>query len=213
MSKTEFIEQLRAALNGLSEEDLKKSVDYYEEVIDDRIEDGISEEEAISGLGSIDEIKSRILEDIPIRKIVKEKIKPKRSLAGWEIALLVIGSPVWVPIVLSLIITGLSLYMSFWIIILSLYVTDLSLFLAGILGIVLAFMQTNGFATGLFLSGIGVTLTGVSVLLFFGFNQITKGMFILSKKFVLWLKKLFVGKAPADKTAEEQKDTGTAENN
>ncbi|MCR5012069.1 MAG: DUF1700 domain-containing protein [Lachnospiraceae bacterium] len=193
MSKTEFIEQLRAALNGLSEEDLKKSVDYYEEVIDDRIEDGISEEEAISGLGSIDEIKSRILEDIPIRKIVKEKIKPKRSLAGWEIALLVIGSPVWVPIVLSLIITGLSLYMSFWIIILSLYVTDLSLFLAGILGIVLAFMQTNGFATGLFLSGIGVTLTGVSVLLFFGFNQITKGMFILSKKFVLWLKKLFVG--------------------
>jgi uncharacterized membrane protein len=193
MSKTEFIEQLRAALNGLSEEDLKKSVDYYEEMIDDRIEDGISEEEAISGLGSIDEIKSRILEDIPIRKIVKEKIKPKRSLAGWEIALLVIGSPVWVPIVLSLIITGLSLYMSFWIIILSLYVTDLSLFLAGILGIVLAFMQTNGFATGLFLSGIGVTLTGVSVLLFFGFNQITKGMFILSKKFVLWLKKLFVG--------------------
>ena len=193
MSKTEFIEQLRAALNGLSEEDLKKSVDYYEEMIDDRIEDGISEEEAISGLGSIDEIKSRILEDIPIRKIVKEKIKPKRSLAGWEIALLVIGSPVWVPIVLSLIITGLSLYMSFWIIILSLYVTDLSLFLAGILGIVLAFMQTNGFATGLFLSGIGVTLTGVSVLLFFGFNQITTGMFILSKKFVLWLKKLFVG--------------------
>ncbi len=193
MSKTEFIEQLRAALNGLSEEDLKKSVDYYEEMIDDRIEDGISEEEAISGLGNIDEIKSRILEDIPIRKIVKEKIKPKRSLAGWEIALLVIGSPVWVPIVLSLIITGLSLYMSFWIIILSLYVTDLSLFLAGILGIVLAFMQTNGFATGLFLSGIGVTLTGVSVLLFFGFNQITKGMFILSKKFVLWLKKLFVG--------------------
>ena len=77
MSKTEFIEQLRAALNGLSEEDLKKSVDYYEEMIDDRIEDGISEEEAISGLGSIDEIKSRILEDIPIRKIVKEKIKPK----------------------------------------------------------------------------------------------------------------------------------------
>ena len=213
MSKTEFIEQLRAALNGLSEEDLKKSVDYYEEVIDDRIEDGISEEEAISGLGSIDEIKSRILEDIPIRKIVKEKIKPKRSLAGWEIALLVIGSPVWVPIVLSLIITGLSLYMSFWIIILSLYVTDLSLFLAGILGIVLAFMQTNGFATGLFLSGIGVTLTGVSVLLFFGFNQITKWMFILSKKFVLWIKKLFVGKAPADKKAEEQKETGTAENN
>ena len=193
MNKTEFTEQLRAALKGLSEEDLKKSVDYYEEMIDDRMEDGIPEEEAVNGLGSIDEIKDKILKEIPITNIVKEKIKPKRSLAGWEIALLVIGSPVWVPIMLSLIITGLSIYMTFWIIILSLYVTDLSLFLSGILGIVAAFMQTNGFATGLFLSGIGITLTGVSVLLFFGFNQITKWMFILSKKFVLWLKKLFVG--------------------
>lgn len=193
MNKTEFTEQLRAALKGLAEEDLKKSVDYYEEMIDDRMEDGIPEEEAVNGLGSIDEIKDKILKEIPITNIVKEKIKPKRSLAGWEIALLVIGSPVWVPIVLSLIITGLSIYMTFWIIILSLYVTDLSLFLSGILGIVAAFMQTNGFATGLFLSGIGITLTGVSVLLFFGFNQITKWMFILSKKFVLWLKKLFVG--------------------
>jgi uncharacterized membrane protein len=193
MNKTEFTEQLRAALKGLSEEDLKKSVDYYEEMIDDRMEDGIPEEEAVNGLGSIDEIKDKILKEIPITNIVKEKIKPKRSLAGWEIALLVIGSPVWVPIVLSLIITGLSIYMTFWIIILSLYVTDLSLFLSGILGIVAAFMQTNGFATGLFLSGIGITLTGVSVLLFFGFNQITKWMFILSKKFLLWLKKLFVG--------------------
>ena len=193
MNKTEFTEQLRAALKGLSEEDLKKSVDYYEEMIDDRMEDGIPEEEAVNGLGSIDEIKDKILKEIPITNIVKEKIKPKRSLAGWEIALLVIGSPVWVPIVLSLIITVLSIYMTFWIIILSLYVTDLSLFLSGILGIVAAFMQTNGFATGLFLSGIGITLTGVSVLLFFGFNQITKWMFILSKKFLLWLKKLFVG--------------------
>ena len=193
MSKTEFIEQLRSALNGLSEEDLKKSVDYYEEMIDDRMEDGIPEEDAVSGLGSIDEIKDKILKEIPIANIVKEKIKPKRKLGGLEIALLVIGAPLWVPIVLSLIIMGLSLYMSFWTVILSLYVTDFSLFLSGVFCIVAAFMQTNGFATGLFLSGIGVALTGVSVLLFFGFNQIVKGMFFLSKKFVLWLKKLFVG--------------------
>ena len=61
MNKTEFTEQLRAALKGLSEEDLKKSVDYYEEMIDDRMEDGIPEEEAVNGLGSIDEIKNKIL--------------------------------------------------------------------------------------------------------------------------------------------------------
>ena len=40
MTKTEFLEQLKNSLTGLSEEDIKKSVDYYEEMIDDRMEDG-----------------------------------------------------------------------------------------------------------------------------------------------------------------------------
>ena len=62
------------SLKGRSEADINKSVDFYEEMIEDRIEDGIPEEEAVSALGSIDEIKGKILEEIPIAKIVKEKI-------------------------------------------------------------------------------------------------------------------------------------------
>ena len=47
MRKTEFLERLRAALNALPEEEAKKTIAYYAEMIDDRIEDGMSEEEAI----------------------------------------------------------------------------------------------------------------------------------------------------------------------
>ena len=121
MTKAEFIESLIGSLNGLSEDDIKKSKDYYEEMIDDRMEDGIPEEEAVSGLGTVDEIKDQILEEVPITKIVKERMKPKRALRAWEIVLLIIGAPLWIPITAALIVVALVLYLCFWIIILALY--------------------------------------------------------------------------------------------
>ena len=191
MNKTEFTEQLKSSLKGLSELDIKKSVDYYEEMIEDRIEDGMTEEEAVSALGSIDEIKSKILEEIPIAKIVKEKMRPKRALRAWEIVLLILGSPVWVPVSAALIVVALVIYLCFWVIIL--YLTDLAVFLSGFAAIVGAFVQQNGFNTALFLVGGGIALIGAAILLFFGFTQVAKGMLFISKKMALGIKKMFVG--------------------
>lgn len=193
MNKQEFTNQLTAALSGLSQEDIRKSVDFYVEMVDDRIEDGMSEEEAVAALGSIDEIRSRILEEIPIGRIVKERITPKRTFSAMEIILLILGAPVWLPLLLAFIIVGLALYLTFWIIILSLYVVDLSVFLSGIAGIVAAIINPFGIGNRIFFAGCGIALLGVAVLLFFGFNQISKGMLFISKKIGLGIKKLFIG--------------------
>jgi uncharacterized membrane protein len=193
MTKSEFLQSLCTSLKGLSDEDIKKSVDYYEEMIDDRIEDGKSEEEAVNGLGSVEEIKDVILEDIPISKIVKEKMKPKRRLKAWEIVLLIIGSPVWIPVTAALIIVALVIYLCFWIVILCLYISDFAVFFSGFGSIIGAFAQENGFNTGLFLAGCGVTLIGIAILLFFGFTKISQGMLFVSKKIGLGIKRLFVG--------------------
>ncbi len=192
MNKAEFTEQLRNALQGLSEQDIKKSLDFYTEMIDDRIEDGMTEEEAVSAIGTVDEIKSKILEDVPIAKIVKEKIKPKRELHTWEIVILIVCAPVWLPVLLALIVSGLAIYVSFWAIIFSLYATDLSVFVSGIASILYAFFA-GPWLGKLFAVGSGIALIGIAVLLFFGFNQITRGMIYISKKFILWVKNLFVG--------------------
>ena len=192
MNKTEFVNQLSAGLIGLSQEDIKKSVDFYTEMIDDRIEDGMPEEEAVAALGSVDEIRSKILEEIPITRIVREKITPKRSFKGWEIVLLILGAPVWLPILLSLIVVCLVLYLCFWVIILSLYAVDLSVFVSGIAGIVGGIIQPGGPSVVTFFIGCGIALIGLGVLLFFGFNQVTKGLLFLSKKMALGIKKMFV---------------------
>ncbi len=196
MNKAEFTQQLTGSLAGLSEEDVKRSVDYYTEMIEDRIEDGMSEEEAVAALGSIEDIKSRILEDVPISRIVREKITPKRTFSAGEIILLVIGAPLWLPLLLTVIIVCLVIYLVLWIIILSLYIVDFSVFISGIAGFIAAFVQSNGFLAGLFMAGCGVALVGAGILLFFGFSQGTKGMGFISKSTVLGIKKLFLGGMP-----------------
>ncbi|RKM59291.1 DUF1700 domain-containing protein [Butyrivibrio sp. CB08] len=193
MNKAEFTQQLQTSLIGLSQEDINRSVDYYTEMIDDRVEDGMTEEDAVAALGSIAEIRSKILEEVPITKIVKEKITPKRSFSAGEIILLVLGFPLWLPLLLTAIIVGLVLYMTFWIIILSLYVVDFSVFISGIASIIVAIVQPAGFFQGMWFAGCGIAAIGIAILLFFGFNQITKGMLFLSKRIGLGIKKLFVG--------------------
>ena len=46
MNKQEFLYELKGKLWALSEEEKKSSLEYYTEMIDDRMEDGLSEEEA-----------------------------------------------------------------------------------------------------------------------------------------------------------------------
>jgi uncharacterized membrane protein len=193
MNKAEFTQQLTNSLAGLSQYDINRSVDYYTEMIDDRVEDGMTEEDAVAALGSIDEIRSKILEEVPITKIVKEKMTPKRSFGAGEIVLLVLGAPLWIPLLLAGIIVILAIYISFWSIIFSLYVADLSVFISGLAGLIVAAIKPGGPLGALFYAGCGIALIGVAILLFFGFNQVTKGLLFISKMIILGIKKMFVG--------------------
>ena len=46
MLKNEFMEQLRSRLVGLPSQEVEERLGFYSEMIDDRIEDGLTEEEA-----------------------------------------------------------------------------------------------------------------------------------------------------------------------
>ncbi len=196
MNKAEFLAALRERLSGLPEEDFNRSVDYYTEMIDDRVEDGMSEEEAVACLGSMDEIITQILSEVSLPKLVKEKVKPKRALAVWEIILIIISAPIWFPIVLSVVTTILSAYLSIWMMVLSLYLLDLSIAISGIvfIGLAIAELFKGAFAVFGALLGFGLVALGVSILLFFAFNLITKGIIYISKKVLLGIKSLFIRK-------------------
>ncbi|MDR0857434.1 MAG: DUF4097 family beta strand repeat-containing protein [Oscillospiraceae bacterium] len=50
MDKTEFLAELRTQIATRAPEELRRTVSYFEEIIDDRIEDGMSETEAVATL-------------------------------------------------------------------------------------------------------------------------------------------------------------------
>jgi uncharacterized membrane protein len=48
MNKSQFLKQLAAKLEGLRQHEIDSTIFYYSEMIDDRVEDGMSEEEAVA---------------------------------------------------------------------------------------------------------------------------------------------------------------------
>ena len=114
MTKKEFIEELKNGLCGLPEEDIRRSIEFYSEMIDDRIEDGKTEEEAVADIGSVKDAVEQIISEIPMSKLIKEKVKPKRRMCAWERVLLALGSPIWISIIAALFAVVVSVYASIW---------------------------------------------------------------------------------------------------
>ena len=199
MNKTEFLVELTARLSPLPREEISDRWDYYSEMIDDRMEDGLTEDEAVAELGSVDEVAGQILSDIPLSVLVKEKIKPKRRLRAAEIALLVLGSPIWLSLLIAAFAVVFSLYVSLWAVVISLWAVFVSLaacFLGGVAACVILAVSGSA-APGLALLAAGLLCAGLSVFLFYGCRAATKGMLLLTKNMAIRIKICFIGKEAA----------------
>lgn len=82
MNKKEFLANLRNALSGLPQDEIEERLTFYAEMLDDRMEEGLSEEEAVLAAGPIDDIVKQVVAEVPLTKIAKERIRPKHQLAG-----------------------------------------------------------------------------------------------------------------------------------
>ncbi len=196
MDKYVFLECLRDKLSGLPQEDINRSVDFYSEMIDDRIEDGMSEEEAVADIGSVDDIVAEILRTTPLAKLVKEKVKPKRKLHAWEIVLLAVGSPLWLSLGIALLCIILAVYIVIWAVVLSLICVNIALFATALA----LFACVAGFALQaeipemLMCMGAALIVGGLALLMTLGIKGTIKGTVWLSKKIVLGIKSCFIRK-------------------
>lgn len=200
MDKEQFLAAIREQIRVLPQEDVERWLDYYAEMIDDRVEDGLSEEQAVAAMGTVDEIVSQILMDTPLPKLVKAKVKPERSLRAWEIVLLVVGSPVWVPLALTALILFAALYIVLWSLVVCLYAVDLSFAAGGVAGIAgsVIWACLGNPVQALCLLGAGLICAGLAVFLFLLSNQAAVGSVKLGKIMLLWVKSWFVGRGKSN---------------
>jgi uncharacterized membrane protein len=187
----------------LPQAEVEERVNFYAEMIDDRMEDGSTEEEAVACLGPIDAIVSQIVSDIPLLKIAgkaaKQRIKQTKKMKTWEIVLLAVGSPVWFPILIALAASALAIYVSFWAVIISLWAAFGSLAGCAFAGIVGGTVFAIGVSvpSGFALISAGIACAGLSIFTFFGCKAATKGLILLAGKSVLAMKRCLIKKEGA----------------
>ena len=196
MTKQDFLTALGERLVGLPQRDIDERLAFYSEMIDDRIEEGIGEEDAVAGIGSLDDVTEQIIADTPLSAITKEKLRPKRKMKTWEMVLLIVGSPVWAPLLIAAIAVGFALYAVLWSVIVSLWAVFGALCGSSVGGIAggIVMICTHQAFDGLTVMGMAIAAAGLAIFSFFGCLAATKGTACLTKKIALSIKKCFVGK-------------------
>lgn len=200
MTKIEFSERLKQTLvgRGLPREEAAKSVEFYLEMIDDRVEDGMNEEDAVAALGSIEEIAEQILYDLPLGVLVKSKIKNKKEKNGNPaliILLAILGFPIWFPLMITVLAVIFSIYIIIWSLILAVFAVVAAVGVSGFVMLPTAcFLFSENLIAAFGLLGAGLLLIGFAILLYFPAKYAAKGLIWLTGAILRGIKSLFIGK-------------------
>lgn len=196
MNKQAFLTRLRRGLSQLPEDAQEEQLNFYREMLDDRMEEGLTEEEAVKELGNLDHILAQIYAEIPRSPLANKEITPKRPLKPWEIVLLTLGSPIW----LSLLVAGFAVLLSFavslWAVVISLWASFAGLAASsmGLLAGGAVFLIRGQVLNGLAVIGGGLVVAGLSLFFFLGCKAVTKLALKLCKNLPQALKKFFARK-------------------
>ncbi len=177
MSKgDEFLLELKNSLAHLPISETGRVLSYYSESLQDRLEDGMTEEEAIKSFESIEEIVKNLEAEIPLSAVVKDKVISKttknKQMSGVNIMLLILviilGSPIWIcllAILFSMAVLVVAVLWTIPVVVVSVY---FSLYPIAISGIIYGFARifTISFPTGLAYLGVGVASAGLAIMLF-----------------------------------------------
>ena len=201
MNKEQFMTALRDRLSVLPQDEMEGRAAFCEEMIDNRIREGMTEEEAVNAVGTVDQIAEQALSEIPLSRFVRGKVRPKRKLRGWEIILLVLGSPVWIPLVAAALVVLLAVYIVIWAFVICVFAVDLSFAAGAVISVLSAiqYFMLGKTAGACFMLGVGSVLAGLSILVLFAGIRIARGTVKLGKRILIMIKSFFIRKGDPDR--------------
>lgn len=161
MNKAQFNQDLRKRLSVLPNFEIEKSISYFNEMIEDRMEEGVTEEEAVAKLGDIRFLAEKILEEegstveqIGASGATVSNTPKSKSLLD------IIGLPFWALWTFIYSILCFSLWLFLWIFPISLIVSGLVTLCLGL------FQFSSGIQVVILTAGVGLITFGFGCLLF-----------------------------------------------
>ena len=204
MNKRKFLSKLSDKLSNLPHSEAQERLNFYSEMIDDLIEEGLTEEQAVLKVGNADDIAREIVTDDSFNDIIEEKLEPKKNTTkGWQLALLILGSPIWFSLLVAFFAVAFSLVVTLFAVSISLIAVSFalaislwaifgSLIACAIASVIYCFILifTGHALTGFAVLGAGLVCGGLSIFLYYGCKYFTKTITVLSKKIISLIKTL-----------------------
>ena len=202
MTKTEFLDSLKSLISEYPDEETVKSLEYYEEMIDDRMEDGMSEAEAIASLGKPENIAEQIKCELPLMTLVKQKAKETKGdkqTPWWSIVLIIVCAPVWIPISISIISVICSFLLGIWSLVFAMWLIDIAMVVVAVVGIAgfILMIIKGSILSAIIYFGLALAVAGIAIFLFIACVLVTKGLGAGMIWMFRQIKKSLVGKKEA----------------
>ncbi|WP_162163858.1 DUF1700 domain-containing protein [Acholeplasma hippikon] len=189
MNKQKFIRELQFNLSKFERSEVEEIINYYEELIADKMENGLSEEATIRSLGNITDIINEMKMNIVSKRIDTKKSNSTKNF-------LIILGICSTPILLPLGITFATLYFVMFIVLLALI---LAFGVSGIATIItVVFQGVSSLSIGGNVAhtsvqiGLGFIIGSILVLLSIYLNKITKYLLNQTNK---WFTKIIKRKS------------------
>ena len=180
MNKAEFFAKLRRGLAGLSRREAEERLAFYREAIDDRMEEGLTEEEAVRAVGSPVEIAAAIRSET----VAASEGKGRRRPRAWVLTLLILGAPIWFSLLLAALAVLFSLCVTLWALVISFWAVTASLAAGAVAGVLSPVTLAFGAAVPEVLGFmfLGLASAGLAILSFFGTLAVTRGAAALTAR-------------------------------
>ena len=195
MKKQEFLSRQKRKLSDLPSREVEERLVFYSEMIDDRMEEGKTEAQAVLEIGSADMIAAQIRSELAAApEVAMPQMQRRRKWRAWQIVLLILGFPLWFPLCITVAAVVFSVYITLWAVAV---VTAWSVFVSvaasalgcAALGGVLIADRLLG--SGLAALGAALVCAGLAILLFFVCKAATKATVTLTKYLFAAIRRLF----------------------
>ncbi len=197
VTKEKFLSKLSESIMVLPKSEIDKTLNYYSEIIDDHMENGLNEEEATKKIGDMKEIASKILEESMYEFSPENKFGKFISFifkifnSKWRLlafAILTLGFPIWymalAPILIFLLLTFICVF------------AIPALALAWSVSLLWDPLTYSDLFNALYFVGLSLMAFGISALYISIFTTLARTFFKRFKKLSIKIKKLiFLRKA------------------
>lgn len=186
MTRDEFLNRLGELLACLPADQVKETQEFYAEAIADRMEDGMTETEAVAAMGTPGEVAEATLDELPAVPRAIARTKRKSTALLWVLA--IVGSPVWIPLLLAFVAVAAAVYICIWVLALCVWIVAAAFGGAGLVGLLFA---VDGIIIGhvpYVLASMGMGFASIGVALLTGAGAWTASRQI-ARLSALWAKK------------------------